>query len=204
VPEARLKPNDLTQPDAGHHSFKVPTGRTPSKTFGPSHRTELTFSPHHRRIHSALLGGALDRHHRRYPRRRHLVGLVSGSTHRGDTTVIHTASIPREGGIGRETTGNVERKEPSQDSAFRVFPPVSGWGLFGLITRRSQVQILPPLRNQRPGNYSFPGLCLLRLGARSWSRPSQPLAGAVGSTQLPMVSFLWRRCWHRSSRQSPR
>ena len=55
--------------------------------------------------------------------------------------VFHTASIPREDGMEGERTRNVERREPGQNRRFTGFPQVSGWGLFGLMTRRSQVRV---------------------------------------------------------------
>ena len=120
---------------------------------------------------------------------------------RGSCPTLHTASIPREGGMERETTQSIERQEPSQDKAFRVFSSVSGWSLF-LITRRSQVQILPPLRRKPlaflhvPRVFSRSGvpgkrLCAVlmanrrcRLAQRTAKLPLVAVLGAHGRTAL--------------------
>ena len=51
-----------------------------------------------------------------------------------------------------ETTRDDEYEKVSSSKAFRVFPQVSGLGDFGLITRRSRVQIPPPLPLEDPGS----------------------------------------------------
>ena len=53
--------------------------------------------------------------------------------------------------MGRVATRNDEQQNASRGRASRVFPHVSGLGDFGLITRRSRVQIPPPLPPENPG-----------------------------------------------------
>ena len=71
---------------------------------------------------------------------------------------VHRASIAREDAMGPVTMRNDESHKPNRGKAFRVFHLVSGVSDFGLITRRSRVQIPPPLRIT-PGHR--PGVCCI-------------------------------------------
>jgi len=59
---------------------------------------------------------------------------------------LHRASITPEDANERVTTRNNEYEKPCRSKAFRTFSQVSSFCDFGLITRRSRVQIPPPLR----------------------------------------------------------
>ena len=61
--------------------------------------------------------------------------------------------------MGGETTRNDEYEKPNRGRAYRMFSQVKGLGDFGLITRRSRVQIPPPLLRRPLG---LPGVFAMR------------------------------------------
>ena len=82
-------------------------------------------------------------------------GELGEPTHRA-----HRASIAREDAMRREATRNNENEQPSRSRAFRVFPQVRALCVFGIITRRSRVQIPPPLLRkplELPGVFTITG-----------------------------------------------
>ena len=64
-----------------------------------------------------------------------------------------------------------------------MFPQVRGSGVFGLITRRSQVQILPPLRREPLVLLQIP-----RVFSRVWGRRKPAMRGSDGELSLSISS----------------